>query len=287
MKQLGRPRANNIDRIDMNGIIVIEKPKTKFQDIIGCEDAKDVLKDFSYSLKDEDSYHKKFGCRNHRGILLHGPEGCGKTLLAQALCRNTTAIFYKVRITDLIVRWFSETEKNLRLILEDAARRAEAEKTSCIIYFDQMESIFSRFNEASRDGLTMRLCAVLREQMSDFIRSDNVYLLGCARDLDLIDQSILNPELFSCIIQLDVPTVENIKKYLEYLVQQACEAAERKNWINADLTILAKKFEGLTYSQISNHFNNVLIKRARKWKASNTTEVVRDQKLLVLRTEDF
>ena len=287
MTNIKRPRAKNLNKIDPESLIQKIKPNVKFNDIIGCMEASRILKDFSFSLKESDNYYSKFGCFYPKGILLHGPGGCGKTLLARAFCYNTNALFYNIKTCDVLVRWFSETENNLNLIIQDARERSKEENVPAVLYFDEISSLFSISSEFSREGLSLRLSHVLNEAINGFDEEDAVYILGGTRNISLIHPDVLSPSVFPYQIKINKPKQEERKKYFDVLSKEIVDNSSRYNWINIDSENLASRTQGMSYLDIKNLFNNVLMRKAKAWKNSDTSELRRDSKLLNIKNEDF
>ncbi len=287
MPDMKRPRARNLNRINPENLIQKIKPNIKFSDIIGCVEAKSILRDFSFALKESDNYYDKFGCYYPKGIMLHGPSGCGKTKLIKAFCYNTNALFYNIKTCDILVRWFSETENNLNLIIQDAKTRSKEENVPAILYFDELSSLFSISSDFSREGLSLRLSHILNEAINGFEKEDSVYIIGGTRNINIIHQDILSNSVFPYQIKINRPEQKERKEYFEYLSKKIATKSSRYNWINIDPEELAQKTKEMSYLDIKNLFNNVLIKKARAWKNSNSNEFKRDSKLLNIRTEDF
>lgn len=262
-----RPRAINLNKDNCKNLLLNEKPLIKFKDITGCSEAKEFLKDFSYILKQEKSHYDQFGCLKPKCIMLYGPNGCGKTLLTKALLYNTSALFMNIKITDIVSKWFSESEKNLRHIFNTADKLTKEENKPLILYFDQFEAIFCNNNEFQRDGLSLRLTYVLKELLYSMEDYKNLHIISCVNDKTKI-HPILN-NIFTHTIFVPKPDMNEIKEYLNKVINSTLNSSEYKNWIEIDINELSNKLLGKSYLDIYHIFQNALIKKVRNWQKLN------------------
>lgn len=282
-----RPRGKNLNLVNPEDLIITDKEDIKFKDISGHNDIKEILKDFSFSLKDSDAYMDKFAVETRKGILLHGPSGCGKTLLIKALCYNSTGVFYNVKITDLFSRWFSETEKSLHLILEHAKETAESESGNCIVFFDEFDEIFNpKFS--SPDSLSLRLTGVLREHIND--NDSRIHLVACSNDIRCIPYHVIN-SVFDTILMIDFPNKNETKEYLK----NRCEYLNEKNQYASNLLTLdydkiadyveSSKLK-ISYRNFKLILNEILRRKAIEWRQSSDTIYTRNKNIKSVTTQD-
>ncbi|HLD80903.1 MAG TPA: CDC48 family AAA ATPase, partial [archaeon] len=116
--------------------ILIETPNVGWEDIGGLEDVKNEIREVvEWPLRNPEAF-KRLGIKPPRGILLYGPPGCGKTLIAKALATESEANFISVKGPELVSKWVGESEKGVREIFRKARQAAP-----CIIFFDEFDSI--------------------------------------------------------------------------------------------------------------------------------------------------
>eukprot|EP00939_MAST-03C_sp_MAST-3C-sp1_P001743 g1743.t1 len=156
-----------------------------------------------------------------RGVLLHGPSGCGKGLLARALAGECGVNFRVVRGTELFSKWFGGTEQRLRRVFAEARARAP-----CILFFDELDIIASGRNLSedtpSGSGVAERLLSTLLNEMDGIgnshqvdadndiddqkkIKDDLVVVIAATNRIDAIDAAALRPGRFDCVMRVPLP----------------------------------------------------------------------------------
>lgn len=165
-----------------------EKPEVKWEDIVGLEDAKKAIKDsILFPLRRPDFFPLGWP----RGILLFGPPGCGKTLLAAATAREITASFYNVDAASLMSKWLGESEKNVAKLFNEA-REVSMRGRPAIIFIDEIDSLFGiRIQEV---GGEVRLRNQFMKEMDSIVdknKRTHVYVIGATNKPWNIDEAFL------------------------------------------------------------------------------------------------
>jgi transitional endoplasmic reticulum ATPase len=170
--------------------VLVETPNIKWSDIGGLEDVKKELKRVvEMPLKDPEAF-KAFGIKQSRGVMLYGPPGCGKTLLAKAVAGESESNFISVRGPEVLSMWVGESEKAIRQIFKKARQVAP-----CIVFFDEIDAIAGlRGADASRVG--DRVLNQLLTEMDGMEEMENVVVLAATNRPDLVDPAILRPGRF-------------------------------------------------------------------------------------------
>jgi transitional endoplasmic reticulum ATPase len=142
------------------------------------------------------------GLPTNLGVLLHGPSGNGKTLLARAIARETGVNFIAVRGPELFSQWFGESEEAVRDLFNLARRAAP-----CIVFFDQLDSIAPRRGDLEHEGTRapQRIVNQIMVELDDMDPSSQVIVLGATNQLDVVDPSILRPGRFGVHIHVGPP----------------------------------------------------------------------------------
>jgi len=158
--------------------------------------------------------YEKLGHKMPRGILLHGPSGTGKTLLAKAVATESEANFVSVRGPELLSKWVGESERGIREIF----RRAR-QASPCVIFFDEIDSIAPIRGAGGETAVTERVVSQLLTELDGMENMHGVVVLAATNRADMIDTALLRPGRFDKIIQIPMPDKESRKKILEINVK--------------------------------------------------------------------
>jgi len=191
--------------------VFLESPDVKWQDIGGLESVKRELQEaVEWPLKYPDLY-AKMGHVVPKGILLHGPSGTGKTLLAKAVATESEANFISVKGPELISKWIGESERGIREIFRRARQAAP-----CVIFFDEIDSIApTRGMETGGGHGTERLVSQLLTELDGISELHGVVVLGATNRPDMVDPALLRPGRFDRIILVPNPDSQTRAKILE------------------------------------------------------------------------
>jgi transitional endoplasmic reticulum ATPase len=195
--------------------VYLESPDIPWTSIGGLEDVKRELQEaVEWPLRYPNLY-KELGHSIPKGILLHGPSGTGKTMLAKAVATESEANFIGVKGPELISKWVGESERGVREIF----RRAR-QASPCVIFFDEIDSIApTRGGGAGGNmgsGSSERMVSQLLTEM-DGIQKEihGVVVLAATNRVDMIDTSLLRPGRFDKILYVPKPDVNTRQRILE------------------------------------------------------------------------
>ncbi len=179
--------------------VLIEIPRVKWEDIGGLEDVKKSMKEVvEWPLKYPDSF-KRLGIKPPTGVLLFGPPGCGKTLLAKAVANESGANFISVKGPELLSMWVGESEKHIR----DVFRRAK-QVAPAIIFFDEVDALVPRRGMNAGDNVSERVVSQLLAEISGLEDLHDVVVIAATNRPDIVDPALLRPGRFDR--QILVPT---------------------------------------------------------------------------------
>ena len=179
--------------------VLIEIPKVKWEDIGGLEDVKKSMKEVvEWPLKFPDSF-KRLGIKPPTGVLLFGPPGCGKTLLAKAVANESGANFISVKGPELLSMWVGESEKHVRDIFRRAKQVAPA-----IIFFDEIDALVPKRGMSQNDNVSERVVSQVLAEISGLEDLHDVVVIAATNRPDIIDTALLRPGRFDR--QILVPT---------------------------------------------------------------------------------
>ncbi len=154
---------------------------------------------------------ERLGIDPPKGVLLHGPPGCGKTLIARTVAQETSARFFHVNGPEIIDQWYGSSEAHLRRIFEDARRRAPA-----IIFLDEIDAIAAKREEMSGERQAeRRLVAQLLTLMDGLESRGNVVVIAATNIPNILDPALRRPGRFDREIMISVPDKEGRREILE------------------------------------------------------------------------
>lgn len=187
--------------------VFTEIPSVTWDEVGGMTDAKKRLQEaVEWPLTHRDVYQAA-GVAPPRGILLAGPPGCGKTLLARAVATESEINFISVKGPELLSKYVGESEQRLR----DVFRKAR-EAAPCLIFFDEIDAVApTRTSGRAGDSVASRVLAQLLTEMDGVEALDGVVVLGATNRMDVLDPALLRPGRFDEIVRVDKPGSESRK----------------------------------------------------------------------------
>jgi transitional endoplasmic reticulum ATPase len=180
--------------------VYVEVSETSWDDIGGLAHAKDLLTEaVEWPIRFPDLYAAA-KVEAPRGILLSGPPGSGKTLIARALAKQCEASFISIKGPELLSKWVGESEKGIREIFRRAKQAAP-----CIIFFDEIDSFASRRGQANDGNVGDRVIAQLLTEMDGVEGRKGVIILAATNRPEFIDPALLRPGRFDLTVELQLP----------------------------------------------------------------------------------
>ncbi|HJU33838.1 MAG TPA: CDC48 family AAA ATPase [Nitrososphaera sp.] len=200
--------------------VFLESPDVKWEDIGGLEGVKRELQEaVEWPLRYPDLY-AKIGHTVPKGILLHGPSGTGKTMLAKAVATESEANFISVKGPELLSKWVGESERGIREIFRRARQAAP-----CVIFFDEIDSIaMARGGGMGGEmgggsvGTNDRVISQILTELDGISELHGVVVLAATNRPDMIDTALLRPGRFDRIVFVPNPDRRTRKRILEIYV---------------------------------------------------------------------
>ncbi|GIU70796.1 MAG: ATPase AAA [Candidatus Nitrosocaldaceae archaeon] len=190
--------------------VYLESPDVKWDDIGGLEDVKRQLQEaVEWPMRYPELY-EKLGHTMPRGILLHGPSGTGKTMLAKAVATESEANFISIRGPELLSKWVGESERGIREVF----RRAR-QASPCVIFFDEIDSLAPMRGMGGDSMVTERVVSQLLTELDGIQSLQGVVVLAATNRVDMIDTALLRPGRFDKLIFVPLPDKAARKQILE------------------------------------------------------------------------
>jgi len=252
MFNFGRSRAKMITEMDT---------KVTFDDVAGCEEAKEELREVVDFLKAPEKY-QALGGKIPKGVLLLGPPGTGKTLLAKAVAGEARVPFFSMSGADFVEMFVGVGASRVRDLFEQARANAP-----CIVFIDEIDAVGRQRGAGLGGGHDEREQTLnqLLVEMDGFNTSDNIILLAATNRPDVLDSALLRPGRFDRQVVVDKPDILGREKILKIHTRKIPLAKD------VDLKAIAKGTPGFAGADLANLCNEAALLAAR----ANRTEVTK------------
>jgi len=190
--------------------VMVQAPNVSWSDVGGLDDAREKLREgVELPLKDPDAF-RRLGIRPAKGFLLYGPPGTGKTLLAKAVAREAQANFIATKSSDLLSKWYGESEQQIARLFARARQVAPT-----VIFIDELDSLVpARGGGIGEPQVTERVVNTILAEMDGLEELQSVVVIGATNRPNLIDPALLRPGRFDELIYVSVPDVEGRRRIL-------------------------------------------------------------------------
>ena len=190
--------------------VMVQVPTLRWEDVGGLDASRDKLREgVELPLKHPEAF-KRLGIRPAKGFLLYGPSGTGKTLLAKATARESQANFISVKSSDLLSKWYGESEQQIARLFARARQVAPT-----VIFIDELDSLVpARGAGMGEPQVTERVVNTILAEMDGLEELNNVVVIGATNRPNLIDPALLRPGRFDELIYVGVPDVAGREQVL-------------------------------------------------------------------------
>ena len=221
---------------------VDSSPDVSYEDIGGLEEQLVEVREAVEEPLLNAQQFKDVGIEPPSGVLLHGPPGTGKTMLAKAVANETDATFIKMAGSELVRKFIGEGARLVRDLFELASERQPA-----IIFIDEIDAIAAKRTESktSGDAEVQRTMMQLLSEMDGFDDRGDIRIIAATNRFDMLDRAILRPGRFDRLIEVPNPDAEGRERILEIHSEEMNLAAD------VDLGAFAAETEGLSGAELA------------------------------------
>ena len=201
--------------------VMVQAPNVGWDDIGGVDEARERLREgVELPLKHPGAF-RRLGIRPAKGFLLYGPPGTGKTLLAKATAREAEANFIATKCSDLLSKWYGESEQQIARLFARARQVAPT-----VIFIDELDSLVpARGGGLGEPQVTERVVNTILAEMDGLEELQSVVVIGATNRPNLIDPALLRPGRFDELIYVPVPDEDGRRRILG--IHTARHAARR------------------------------------------------------------
>jgi transitional endoplasmic reticulum ATPase len=191
--------------------VFVEVPDVRWQDVGGLEEVKaHLIEAVQWPLKYPHLFEEA-GIKPTKGILISGPPGCGKTLLAKAIANESGVNFISVKGPVLLSKYVGESERGVREVFRKARQAAP-----CIIFFDEIDALVPvRSGSSSDSHVAERVLSQFLTEVDGIEELKGVLVLGATNRLDILDPAVLRPGRFDEVVEIPIPNEEDRKEIFE------------------------------------------------------------------------
>ncbi|MFK7601200.1 ATP-dependent zinc metalloprotease FtsH [Deinococcus sp. SM5_A1] len=227
--------------------------KTNFTDVAGCDEAKQDLQEVVDFLRQPEKYHQ-LGARIPHGVLLVGPPGSGKTLLAKAVAGEAKVPYFSISGSDFVEMFVGVGAARVRDLFEQARKSAP-----CIVFIDEIDAVGRKRGVSMQGGNDEREQTLnqLLVEMDGFGSGQEVIILAATNRPDVLDAALLRPGRFDRQVVVDAPDVRGREHILKI------HARKKPLDVSVDLSVIARRTAGMVGADLENLLNEAALMAAR------------------------
>ena len=248
------------------------RPKVKFEDVAGVDEAVEELEEIRDFLSDPDRY-RKLGAKIPRGVLLVGPPGTGKTLLAKAVAGEAGVPFFSISGSDFVEMFVGVGASRVRDLFKEAKSQAPS-----IIFIDEIDAVGRQRGAGLGGGHDEREQTLnqLLVEMDGFEANDGIIVMAATNRADILDKALLRPGRFDRQVFVGLPDVKGREEILKVHTKNKPLAPD------VSLKVIAQRTAGFAGADLENLVNEAALLAARRSRKAITMEDIEEASMKVM-----
>jgi len=240
----------------ISGAEIIDKPKVTYADIGGLDEQMEMLRESIELPLHKPELFRKVGIKPPKGVLMVGPPGCGKTMLAKAVAQQTEATFIRMVGSELAQKYIGEGGRLVRELFALAK-----EKSPSIIFLDEIDAIGAKRMDGATSGdrEVQRTLMQLLAELDGFDSLEDVKIIAATNRPDILDEALMRPGRFDRIIEIPIPDGDGRKSILSLCLKPMSKTSFRL----AKLVERTENFSGAELKAVCVEAGMIAIRESR------------------------
>ncbi|MGE3272599.1 MAG: AAA family ATPase, partial [Chloroflexota bacterium] len=253
--------------------VLVEKPNVPWTDVGGLSQVRELLEGAIELPRQRPDLFQAAGIHPPRGVLLTGPSGTGKSLVARAIATSTGLSLITADAATLLSKWLGESEKTVHQVFARARQAAP-----CLLFFDDLDAIAPVRGGDMTGGAVDRVVSQLLTELDTLDELSEVTVLGATNRPDLVDPALLSPRRFAYVVELTMPDEASRREILEAQTRKMPLADD------VDLELLAARSEGMSGADLASMCQRAALNEIRQIIANEAASVPAGELRVSMRT---